>query len=155
MKKQFVLEGPFLGRGKTCETIIRSLPDWFGIEEAIQNYADEINSLPTFLANENGSPIGFITLKQHTPYSTEVYVMGIMPDQHRKGIGRTLMEQAEVYAKGTGVEYFQVKTLGPSNPDKNYVRTRAFYLAMGFRPLEEFTQIWNDQNPCLILVKRI
>ncbi len=45
MKKQFVLECPFLGRGKTCETIIRSLPDWFGIEEAIQNYADEINLL--------------------------------------------------------------------------------------------------------------
>lgn len=155
MIKQFNIEGPFLGKVKTCEKIIRSLPDWFGIEDAVQNYAVEINSLPTFLAFEDGQTVGFVTLKQHTPYSVEVYVMGVLMDYHRLGIGRTLMEHPQSYAKGLGVEYLQVKTLGPSNPDENYTKTRAFYLAMGYRPIEEFAQIWNDQNPCLILVKRI
>ena len=152
---QLSLEGPSLGKGKTCETVIRSLPDWFEIEEAIQNYAVEINSLPTFLAIEDDRTLGFVTIKRHNPYAAEVYVMGVLPDFHRKGIGRALMEQTEAYAKGTGVEYLQVKTLGLSNPDENYAKTRAFYMAMGFCPIEEFTQIWNDQNPCLILVKRI
>ena len=155
MKMQFVLEGPSLGKGKTCETVIRSLPDWFGIEESIRNYAMEINSLPTFLAIEEDRTLGFITLEQHTPYSAEVYVMGVLPEFHRKGIGRALMERVETYAKRNDVEYLQVKTLGPSNPDENFAKTRAFYMATGFRPMEEFTQIWNDKNPCLILVKRI
>ena len=155
MSEQYIIEGPSFSKAKTCERIIRALPDWFGIEDAIQNYASEINSLPTFLASENRRTLGFITLKQHTPYAVEVYVMGVRAKFHRKGIGRMLMEQAEAYSKELGVEYMHVKTLGPSHPDENYAKTRAFYIAIGFRPMEEFTRIWNDENPCLILVKRI
>jgi hypothetical protein len=66
-----------------------------------------------------------------------------------------LRQEAEVYLKSQGVEYLQVKTLSPSNPDPAYAQTRTFYLAMGFRPLEEFEQIWDGHNPCLILVKRL
>ncbi len=51
------------------------------------------------------------------------------------------------------MHYLQVKTLGSSHPDPYYARTRAFYFAMGFRPLEEFPQIWDAQNPCLIMVQ--
>ena len=57
--------------------------------------------------------------------------------------------------KTSSVEYLQVKTLGPSHPDENYASTRAFYLAMGFRPLEEFKHIWDEHNPCLIMVKKL
>jgi hypothetical protein len=49
----------------------------------------------------------------------------------------------------------QVKTLGPSRLDEHYAKTRAFYEAMGFRPLEEFKQIWDENNPCLVMVKRL
>ena len=31
---------------------------------------------------------------------------------------------------------------------------RAFYLACGFRPLEEFPTLWGPENPALQLVKR-
>ncbi len=71
------------------------------------------------------------------------------------GSGRRWWQAAESHARGLGVEYMQVKTLGPSRPDKGYAGTRAFYAAMGFRPLEEFPQIWGEHNPCLILVKRL
>jgi GNAT superfamily N-acetyltransferase len=81
--------------------------------------------------------------------------MGIKPEAHRNGIGQALMNEAKFWLKKQGVEYLQVKTLGPSNGDQNYAKTRAFYVAMGFRPLEEFKQIWNEQNPCLILVMRL
>jgi hypothetical protein len=51
------------------------------------------------------------------------------------------------------LEYLQVKTLSPSVEYEYYARTREFYAAMGFRPLEELKQIWNAQNPCWLMVK--
>ena len=151
----YTIEGPFLGLSAICTPILRSLPDWFGIEAAIHQYAMEIDQLPTFLVREAGEVMGFLSVRQHYPASAEVLVMGILPAAHRQGMGRALLNQAQVWLKEQGVEYLQVKTLGPSNPDENYAKTRDFYLAMGFQPLEEFPQIWDENNPCLILVKRL
>jgi hypothetical protein len=50
------------------------------------------------------------------------------------------------------VTLVQVKTLGPSRPDANYARTRLFYEASGFQPLEELHGLWGV-NPCLIMIK--
>jgi hypothetical protein len=52
-----------------------------------------------------------------------------------------------------GVKLLQVKTFGPSGDSVEYERTRAFYVSMGFIPLEERTDIWDENNPCLISVK--
>jgi N-acetylglutamate synthase-like GNAT family acetyltransferase len=149
------IEGPLLGQSAKCVPILRLLPDWFGIEAAISNYGQEIESLPTFLARIEDRVIGFLSLKQHTPYAAEILVMAVHPEAAHGGIGRALVETAETYARGLGIEYMQVKTLGPSRPDEGYARTRAFYQALGFRPMEEFSQIWDKDNPCLILVKRL
>jgi GNAT superfamily N-acetyltransferase len=151
----FNTEGPFINQSSVCIPILRALPDWFGIEEAILHYEQEIEHLPTFLAKSDGQVLGFLSLKQHFPASVEIYVMGVCSEAHRSGIGRALVEAAEAYASGLGVEYMQVKTLGPSRPNEEYARTRAFYEAMGFRPLEEFTQIWDERNPCLIMIKSL
>jgi GNAT superfamily N-acetyltransferase len=150
-----IIEGPCLGEAAVCESILRSLPDWFGIEEAIVHYSGEIDRLPTFLAGDTDRVLGFLSLKQHNPFSAEVYVMAVRPEAHRRGIGRALMGRAQEWLKGQGHEYLQVKTLGPSHGDPNYAQTRAFYLAVGFRPLEEFGQLWDERNPCLIMVKRL
>lgn len=151
----FTIEGPQFKTCAVCTPILQSLPDWFGLEDAIQYYSSEMDNLPTFLACESGQVLGFLSLKQHNPYSAEVFVMGVRQAAHRNGIGRALMASAEAWLRGQGVEYLQVKTLGPSHPDDNYAKTRAFYLACGFRALEEFRQIWDEHNPCLILVKRL
>ena len=151
----FKIEGPLHSQSSVCVPILRMLPDWFGIEAAILEYEREIDRLPTFLAKANGQVLGFLSLKQHNPFSAEIYVMAVHPEAHRGGVGRMLVQTAEFYARKLGVEYMQVKTLGPSNPDENYAKTRTFYEAVGFRPLEEFKQIWDENNPCLILVKRL
>lgn len=159
--QRFSVAGPCLGKAAACEAVLRALPAWFGIERAILQYLVDaeqevpIDTLPTFLACEAGEVTGFLTLKQHFPVSAEVLVMGVRPDAHRQGVGRALMQQAQAWLKQQGVEYLQVKTLGPSAPDENYARTRAFYRAMGFQPLEEFAQLWDEANPCLVLVKRL
>ena len=39
----------------------------------------------------------------------------------------------------------------PGNRD----RTRLFYEAMDFRPLEELKTLWGERLPCLIMVKKL
>lgn len=145
--------GPYFGKAAVCEPILRSLPDWFGIEQAIMDYLTEVDHLPTFLAYDTDAVVGFLSLKLHNPSSAEVYVMGTKPESHRKGIGRALINRAQTWLMSQSIEYLQVKTLGPSHSDENYAKTRDFYAAMGFKPLEEFKQIWDEHNPCLIMIK--
>jgi N-acetylglutamate synthase-like GNAT family acetyltransferase len=149
------LEGPLLGQSSACMPILRALPDWFGLEVSLLDYEKQIDKLPTFLAKVEVQVVGFLSLKQHNPFSAEIYVMGVRAETQRGGLGRALVEKAETHARGLGIEYLQVKTLGPSSPDPGYAKTRVFYEAMGFRPLEELKQIWDENNPCLILVKRL
>ena len=134
---------------------MRALPEWFGIEQAILDYGSEVNSLPTFTATQGEATVGILALRLHNPYSAEIAVVAVRPEWHRRGIGRALLALAEEYLVAQGIEYLQLKTLGPSRPDENYERTRQFYRARGFRPLEELHTIWDADNPCLIMVKRL
>ncbi len=149
------IQGPFLKQAPACEPILRSLPEWFGIEGAIVQYVKDIGELPTWLALLGDEAAGFLTIKQHTPYAAEILVMGVRPGLHRQGAGRALVAAAEEYLRQQDVQYLQVKTLGASHPDEHYARTREFYFAMGFRPLEEITSLWGPANPCLLMVKRL
>ncbi len=137
-------------RSRRCEHVLRDLPEWFGIEEATAAYISDVAELPTFSIEDDG----FLALKLHTPLSAEVYVMGVRRARHGQGLGSALLRAAEAYLRARGVEYLQVKTLGPSDPDAGYASTRSFYLARGFVALEEIHGLW-EHNPCLIMVKRL
>ena len=143
------------GLSSVCEPILRALPSWFGIEEANQWYIDQIEQYPTFVAYENEQAVGFLTLLHHSPYASEILVMGVLPTQHRHGIGRALLKTAEQQLREQSVEFLQVKTLSEKHPDEGYKKTRQFYLAMSFRPLEEFPELWGEQNPCLQMIKSL
>ena len=136
-----------------CAAILRSLPNWFGLDESNAQYVRDLETLPAFVATVDGDLVGFLALIHHTDVSSEIHVLAVSPDRHRTGIGRTLVDRAQSVARGRSAKLLQVKTLGPSNPDPNYARTRAFYVALGFLPLEETTAFWGEDNPALILVK--
>jgi ribosomal protein S18 acetylase RimI-like enzyme len=131
--------------------VLEALPDWFGLPDAVERYVHDVAALTVLAVDDNG----FLALKVHTDTAAEIYVMGVMPEHHRAGIGTALVAEAEDLLRETGIEYLQVKTLGPSRPDEHYAATRRFYEARGFRPLEELTEIWGEENPCLIMVKRL
>lgn len=150
-----VVQGPFFGQAALCEPILHSLPEWFGIEEATRQYICDIEELPTFLALADDDVIGFLTVRQHNECAAEIHVMGVHPEMHGNGVGRTLVTRVEEYLQHQGIEYLQVKTLSSTHPDENYASTRAFYFAMGFKPLEEFPTLWGDQSPCLQMIKRL
>jgi|WetSurMetagenome_2_1015567.scaffolds.fasta_scaffold207028_2 GNAT superfamily N-acetyltransferase len=149
------IDGPLFGQSAVCESILRALPDYFGIEEAIVHYAEDIHVLPTFLAVTRQGPVGFLTLKQNNKYTAELHVLGVLKEYHFMGLGRALLERAELFLSDSSTEYLMVKTLASSHPDPNYARTRKFYLSAGFRPLDEYPQIWGERNPCLIMVKSL
>jgi ribosomal protein S18 acetylase RimI-like enzyme len=142
-------------RSRICGAILNELPQWFGIAEAIERYIGRSADL-SMLVVRNGSDVsGFLSLKRHAPQAAELYLMGVRPELHGQGIGTALVEAAESRLRDDGVEYFQVKTLGPSRPSRGYDQTRRFYEARGFRALEEIPGYWDEDNPCLIMVKRI
>ncbi len=110
-----------------CEKILRSLPDWFGIEKSTVDYIKQSKELPMIVAFENDIPIGFISIKHHSPYTSEVYVMGVIPSHRQKGVGTSLLRETEKVLSQKGVEFLQVKTVSPDNENEFYKKTRLFY----------------------------
>jgi GNAT superfamily N-acetyltransferase len=150
-----VSETPQPGQSALCEPILRALPRWFGREASTQQYLRDIEVQPTFVAAIDMLPVGFLTLTEHSPYAAEIHVMAVLPTHHRQGVGRALLSAAEAYLQTRGVALLQVKTLGPRHPSIDYALTRAFYLGVGFRLLEEFPDLWGADLPCWQLVKVI
>lgn len=144
----------------TVERLLRLLPGWFGIEASNAAYVAAARELPTYLARPadgtgNHEPVGVLLAQRHFPQSAEIHLLATDPARHRQGAGRALVHALEADLAADGTEFLQVKTLGPSHPDAGYELTRRFYLAMGFRPLEELHGIWGADNPCLIMIKRL
>lgn len=138
-------------RSDLCRSVLEALPDWFGIAESVQQYVREVAELPTFAVGDDA----FLSLKLHNEGAAEIYVMGVLPESQGRGAGTALVHAAEAFLKARGFEYLQVKTLGPSHPSTHYARTRRFYESRGFRPLEELAGVWDESNPCLIMVKHL
>ena len=136
-------------RSDLCREILVELPGWFGIPEAVDRYIQEVAALPTFGVGREG----FLSLKLHSDAAADT--VKILVTGMSGLIGTALLEGAEAFLRERNVDYLQVKTLGPSHPSKHYAETRSFYAARGFRPLEELTEIWGEDNPCLIMVKRL
>lgn len=138
--------------------LLGMLPGWFGIPESNAEYVRRARVLPAYLAwpgdAAQGRAAGVLLQMRHFPKSAEIYLMAVDPSLHRGGAGRALVRALESDLAADGVEFLQVKTLGPSHPDAGYAKTRAFYAAMGFRPLEEIHDLWPD-NPCLIMIKSV
>ncbi|MFG1481904.1 hypothetical protein ABMA79_02335 [Halobacteriovorax sp. HFRX-2_2] len=47
------------GNPDICNTILRSLPKWFGIEEAIVDYVNKSKEMAMLVAYESDEAIGF------------------------------------------------------------------------------------------------
>jgi ribosomal protein S18 acetylase RimI-like enzyme len=154
MASSFPIRSLAPGEADACEAILRSLPEWFGIEEAIVQYRRDLEVMDVFVAESQTEIVGFLALRRHNEYSAEIHVIAIRGEYHRRGIGRALIRHVETLLRYESTEFLAVKTLGPSRENEAYARTRSFYAALGFRPLEE-TSLWGEGNPCLIMVKHL
>lgn len=140
---------------KISTDILKKLPEWFGIPEATEDYIRYSSDMPFFAIYLESKAVGFIAIKENNQYTVEIYVMGVDPKHHKKGIGKNLVTRAKEWCRGHGYEFLQVKTLDETHLDVNYACTRKFYKAMGFRPLECLPEIWGKDNPCLVMIMYI
>ena len=140
-------------RSRICKDIIESLPDWFGIESSNHEYIKGSANTDFYAAYMFDKVVGFFSVISHFPQTSEIYVCGILPDFHRLGIGRKLILIVEEDLRKNKKKFLTVKTLSSSHSDKGYAKTREFYKACGFLPVEEFKELWGKENPCLFLVK--
>jgi len=147
--------GPNSSYSTACEAVLRSLPDWFGIESALTAYARNTSRFPTFVVLENDSVVGFVSLQKHFDTSWEIACAAVQNDARHRGIGTTLFDHAESWLSAQGATVLQVKTLAATSPNPFYAETRAFYERRGFVSLEILDAFWSSENPCLMMVKTL
>lgn len=131
--------------------ILESLPEWFGIPEAREEYIAESAGQTFFAAEKDENAVGFLCLKQTGPKTVELAVMGVRREAHRQGIGTALAEAAREEARRQGNTLIQVKTVAMGHYVE-YDATNRFYQSLGFQELEIFPTLWGEKNPCQIYV---
>lgn len=131
--------------------VLEALPDWFGIPEAREDYIKNSVEQIFFTATEQEREVGFIYLKETGKETVELYVMGVLKEYHRRGIGRELFKAAKACATDKGYSFMQVKTV-QMGKYKEYDDTNRFYINMGFKEFEVFHTLWDEQNPCQVYV---
>lgn len=135
--------------------IMNALPEWFSPLEDIRNKSIIHREYPFLVAYDDGRAVGFVALKLHNEYTADIYNLGVLREYHRMGTGHQLVEACVQYCRGNKYRFLTVKTLDESAVYEPYNGTRAFYKREGFYPLEVFTCVWDEENPCLFMVKVI
>lgn len=138
---------------KIVSEVLSDLPEWFGLPESTRDYIRDSRDLPLWAARNDERIIGFITLSESSKDTGELHCMGVRKAYHGKNIGNKLYNALEQYAKNK-YKYLQVKTVDEGYY-KEYDQTIAFYKKMGFSKLEVFPTLWDEWNPCLIMIKAI
>ena len=141
--------------GVDCASILADLPEWFGIPEANARYIERAEGEQTWVAESEGKAIGLITLSDQGFSAIDIHFLAVRRDAHRQGVGTALVDKALSEARSRQRSYLTVKTVGPSRESEPYERTKAFYRAVGFEPLEEFDTIWGPGNPCLMMIMAV
>lgn len=151
MKFEFVTETAL--KAAIVKEVLYDLPEWFGLPESTQGYIDESESLPLWSATINDEPAGFVTLKETSESTAEIHCMGVKKKYHHQGIGTALQQKLEEYAEKR-YKFLQVKTVDEGHY-KEYDATIRFYQKVGFKKFEVFPTLWDEWNPCLVMVKSI
>lgn len=138
-------------RMRITRQVLLDLPDWFGIEENTKKYIENSGKFPLFAAYDDQKAVGFISLKETSKYTIDIYCMGVLKAYHHKGHGKRLIEAAKSYATNHHYKFMQVKTVKEGTYD-DYDQTVAFYKSVGFLEFEVFETLWDEANPCQIFV---
>ena len=133
--------------------VLHDLPEWFGIPESTQAYIEGAKDLRVWVAYQESDVVGFISLSYSSEDCAEIDCLGVKKAYQGKGIGSQLLATLESEAR-KNVDYLQLKTVAEGS-NKDYDRTNVFYRSLGFKKLEIFPYLWDPQNPCQILIKKI
>ncbi len=148
------IEDPSLKKQIT-RTVLDNLPEWFGKEDATREYVENAAHYPFIAAEMNGEYVGFYSLREENKDVLDMYVLGVLREYHSGGVGSSLQHYVDDYAKKKGYSYLMVLTLAAAANDSAYLKTRKFYLNMGFFDFYRNDAIFSKDDPCQIMVKRL
>jgi len=134
--------------------IISKLPEWFD-KNGQKDYPTQNREKYFIAAMKGETPVGFIALTDDGGETAEIHCMGVLPSEHRNGIGSMLVKAAEKYCMGMGKSQLIVKTLDSAVNNPPYIKTWKFYKAMGFAEHRRLPDFWNKENPCLEMMKEL
>ena len=118
-----------------CRSIIKDLPEYFGLPECNEVYAKGVREHTNFAVQHQGVFVGLLSLAFPYPQTGQIYWMGILRQHQGKGLGRSLVHTAVQFAKQKGAKLLTVETLSKKASDENYLKTYSFYETLGFQPL--------------------
>jgi N-acetylglutamate synthase-like GNAT family acetyltransferase len=149
----FEIIRPSVDRAAIARSILEALPEWFGIPKAREEYIARAHELPMLAVLIETKIVGFLSIENKTKVASEIFVVGVRPEWHRRGVGKCLFNAVEADLAGTGIRYLIVKTLSGKSPNAPYLRTRQFYESIGFEPIDELPELWGPDNTCLLMLK--
>jgi ribosomal protein S18 acetylase RimI-like enzyme len=112
--------------------VIRSLPEWFGYEGAVDAVATALGSEEGFVALEGSVVAGFVASQPVFEESIEITYLAVHADHRRSGFGRLLVRAVADFARARDVPSVCLLTLGPSAGSADQAETISFYRATGF-----------------------
>lgn len=139
---------------EVCKSIVNSLSDWFD-EKGRSEYVSGVGETSVWASYDDNQLVGFISIKKNNEFTSEIYVFGVLKEYQGKGIGSELLDVVCYDLAEAKIKLLAVKTLDSSAEYEPYDRTRNFYLKKGFIPVDVYKNIWNEENPCLLMVKTI
>lgn len=134
--------------------VLADLPEWFGIPKYTTDYIIKSKDMPFFAKFVGEQAVGFVSLKETSKVTCELFCMGVLKKHHRKSYGKELINATETYAVKHNYKFLQVKTVKEGTYDI-YDKTNHFYQSMGFYELEVFPTLWDEGNPCQVFVKSL
>lgn len=144
---------------KTDEAVCRLLRQipYFSFEPTIIEYGQE--SLKPFATtlmatSEEDRAIGCAVIEVMNEITMEIVVMGVHPDYRRRGVGSALIARTEELARSKGKKFLLLKTVGPSQKDKDADKTLEFFYKNDFCLLTEMDFIWQDYY-CGLMLKQL
>ena len=102
---------------ESVERILRSLPEWFGIEDAIRSYVADAGSAESHLAMRDGEVIGVALVQERFSRSAELTLIAVHADHRHRGAGFALVEAVASSLARRGFAVLEVHTVGPSYED--------------------------------------
>lgn len=111
--------------------------NWIHTDNAKKHFTTAITDKDHYaiVAEEEGKPIGFITLAPkelayRTVKTIELDILAVLPDYRSKGIGSLLLNEVKEWAKGKGYTTMMVSSYSKNN------RAIEFYQREGFETID-------------------
>jgi ribosomal protein S18 acetylase RimI-like enzyme len=117
----------------------------------------QMASTVTMVASRDDRVVAFVLAEHRYPHAAEITHAAVLPELHRTGIARALLDACLHELAARNVSVVEVKTLDESADYEPYVGTRAFWEAQGFVQIDCVDPLpgWDPGNPSAIYVKAL